>query len=185
MRINFSSIRTGVGDFSVDVDSAIAESVDATALCAVLLGRLLKQSVSQGCDASDFYVYSLDGDVEKGLMMSHGNSWDFSWLLEVSQFFWYLNEKPSHVDEAQVFACIESRGWSRIDFELLGEAVETGYHREFDGDHEEFAREYMSDSCESLPDHLESHFDYDSYGESLLEKYEQCEWGGRTFLYIR
>lgn len=178
---------TGPTDqLELDIDSMVELCEDADALFAVVLARICTYAVrnSQSLDAV-FYV-QLDGDEETGLDVPDDDGTDFSHLKEACQLFWYLSEKDKWITEGRVFARLDNN-WRYVDFSDLKSEVEDDFHTEYedcDGP-AEFAKQYMEDCCDDLPEHYKSYFDYDSYGEALLQDYDQYEWNGTNYLYSR
>lgn len=107
-----------------------------------------------------------------------------AWLTELSQFVWHLFSVDSDEEEhKKYFAYIHNTGWEFFDFDRLSKIEDDFYGVEEDLDPEDYAKEQMEGRGEALPEHLESHFDYQAYGEELLEDFNQIEWGDRMYLF--
>ena len=177
-------------DFKLDLSGVMDNDdnvVCADTLYTSLLFRLAKWALERGISYDEIfplYIHDAqywDNDLSKRLDAGSG---DDGWLKEIAQFAWFVEQDAdSYIDSDQVFAVVNTLGWKYVDFDDLKSVIEDDYSREFDDDYEDFAREWMSDTGDGLPDHLEHHFDYDSYGRDLVESYEKYEWNDRTFLY--
>lgn len=125
------------------------------------------------------YIHD-DNDIE----LDAGSSDNPDWIKEVAQFAWFVEQgSDSWVDSDQIFAVVDGVGWKWVDFDNLDDAVTDEYRSEFDGDYEEYAKEWMSEIDDGLPDHLEPYFDYEAYGEAMVQELNEYKWNGRTFLY--
>lgn len=173
-------------DMIVNIDELLESPTvgDASDLARAILTKMCLQASLWGCDLDDFEVKQIDGDEEAGLTMSHERSWDFEWLLEVAQLFWYLSvEKPMHVDEAQVFAYINTNDWRFVSFDDLSSEIEDDCRGELPDDVGAWAKEWLEDTGHEMPDHLMPYVDFDAYGESLLSDFTVVEWEGRKYIY--
>lgn len=163
------------------------EAVNAGALHTLLIIRLAQGAIRRGVgfdDITPLFIYDQSiwetPDISKAISVGDVDGW----IKEVAQLAWHIEAMPSWGDTDQVYAYLNDCHWQYIDFDKLEDEVSENYHSEFDGDYEDFAREWMSNFGEGdLPDHLQSHFDYHSYGEELVEGFSQLEWNDRTFLY--
>lgn len=165
----------------VDIDFALEVSETVESLTAHIMCDVAIHARRNGVCVSTIYPVSIDGDAETDLFVPRDSGWDFEWVSEVAQVFWYLTNVPG-ADEAQVFAKLDEE-WKYTDFSRLRKEIEESFIKEYDGDPEEFAREHMCEAEEGLPDHLEAHFNYASYGEVLVSEYNTYERSGRKFLY--
>lgn len=156
------------------------------ALFAKLLQRVCYWVTMQGGALSDVYCDTFDGDEEEDfdLGMAAGGGF-FERLRDVALLIWYLkNGKATQIDEAQVFAVIENQGLKWFDFESIKSEVEDNCLGEYPDDVEEWAIEYLRETGQSLPDGLESYFDYEQFGQDMLrDNYSEVEWNGNTYLY--
>lgn len=104
-----------------------------------------------------------------------------AWVEEVAKFAWHVLNDPDN-DEGVYFAYVSNEHWNQFDFDDMSD-IDDNFQREFDGDYADYAREWMSEMGESLPDHLENHFDYEAYGESLLDGENVIEWGYCKYIF--
>jgi hypothetical protein len=124
--------------------------------------------------------FTLDNDGDE-VEITDTKAGDWTWLDNICNLIEHLQAKQWL--EANMFlACIKNEGWSSFDWDNLNN-VEDTFHREWDGDYEEFAREWMSDVGEDLPEHLTYHFDYDEYGRALIEDYDMVEFANTEYLF--
>jgi len=110
---------------------------------------------------------------------------NWTWLTEVCQLVEFIKGNKHYCPDNAIFARIKDIGWKFFDFDSGLQAAEDEYYQEFDGDYKEFAREYMDNCGESIAEHLEYHFDYESYGESLVGDFDLVEFANEEFLFDR
>lgn len=107
------------------------------------------------------------------------------WIGELSKFAWHVLDESSDSDEwKKYFAYVYNVGWAWFNFDRMNK-IDEEYFQELEGDIEDFAKGRMAEDGDSIPDYLESHFDYESYGESLLEDYSRCEWNYVEYLFTK
>jgi hypothetical protein len=178
---------TGPTDqLELDIDTMLEDALDADALFAKVLARICQYVIRNEQSLDSLYVVQLDGDEETGLDVPDDDGVDFTHLKEACQLFWYLSEKDRWIDEGRVFAKVNDH-WQYTNFDDIKSEVEDDYHSQYedcDGP-EAFAKQYMEDVCDDLPEHYRSYFDYEAYGEALIQDFEQYEWNGTTYLYSR
>ncbi|WAB09319.1 ArdA-like antirestriction protein [Streptomyces phage Stella] len=162
---------------------AHADVIDEDSMHAMLVNVIAVWALENGNRFDDITPMTVDDDDGQELEIHQEDTNRHLWIREVVQLFMHLLSGQHYCDDEAILAYVDDQGWKWTDFESDLESAEDGYHGEFDGDYDEFAREYMSDMGESLDDHLESHFDYESYGESLVDGYDRCSWGSREFLF--
>lgn len=104
---------------------------------------------------------------------------DFDWLREVCKL--YSESMEECIPDGALLGYIENQGWKWVNFDNIGASDD--YESEYDGDAGDFAREHMEEYGEDLPEHLKYHFDYDSYGEALLDEYDEIEFDGQSYLF--
>lgn len=105
------------------------------------------------------------------------------WVREVAKFAWHvLWKSDSKGDWGKYFAYVDNEHWNQFDFDKMSK-IDDEFRMEFDGDYEDYAREWMDEQGEDLPSHLEDHFDYKSYGEYLIDGENAIEWGYETYLF--
>lgn len=122
-----------------------------------------------------------DGRDEMGI----SDDGDYDWISDAAKLAWYVEHELSSWHEPHaLFAKIRGEGWKWTNFDELN-SWEDEYSQEYDGDAEEFGKNWLYETDGDLPDHLQPYFDYEAYGESLLEGYDQQEWGGMTYLFHR
>lgn len=154
---------------------------DEDSFHAALVHEVALYALDQDISFTD--VTGLTIDDEDGQELSIKSDSSMEWIREVAQLYVFLLSDKHYCDDEAILAYIDNSGWQWFDFDSELQYAEDEYYTEFNGDYEEFARERMDDSCEGLPEHLESHFDYSSYGEELIEGYSQVTWGSREFLF--
>lgn len=151
-------------------------------LQSLIVIKLATWALSLGASVSDVYPMSIFDD--NGLELDAGPSDNPDWIEEVAKFAWYVEVgRDNWIDPDQIFAVVDGVGWKWFDFDDMEQSVTDEYRSEFDGDYEDYAIEWMSDTGESIPDHLESHFDFESYGQELVGELSEYKWNDRTFLY--
>ena len=123
--------------------------------------------------------FTLDNDGDEVEIKSEMGDW--TWLDNVVDLYVYLQAKP-YLEANMFLACIKNEDWDSFNWDNL-DHVEDTFHREWDGDYEEFAREWMDDVGEDLPEHLAHHFDYDAYGRDLIESYDRVEFANEEYLF--
>lgn len=92
-----------------------------------------------------------------------------------------LVEKVHDVDH--LMAVIEHEGWEWFDFDSRDWADRIHIIVD-EGDYEQFAKEEMDICDDSIPNHLEDFFDYQSYGEHLAIRSDYTEqvFNGRSYM---
>lgn len=127
---------------------------------------------------------TVDDDDGQELEIHQKQSDPHLWVREVVQLYmWLVIEKTHYAPDEAILAYVDNQGWKWIDFDTDLQEAEDKYHCEFNGDYEDYAKEFMDDCGESIAVHLEDHFDYSSYGEALVENYERVSWGRKEFLF--
>lgn len=178
---------TGPTDqLEINIDTMLEDSLDADALFARVLARICQYVIRNEQSLDSFYVVQLDGDDETGLDVPSDTDVDFTHLKEACQLFWYLAKENAWIDEGRVFVRV-NENWRYINFDDLKSEVEDNFHTQYedcDGPRE-FAKQYMEEVCDDLPEHYAPYFDYEAYGEALIQDFEQYEWNGMTYLYSR
>lgn len=174
----------------IDLTSLVEDSeyaLDDESFKTILIIAIAQQAIEWGVSFDDMIPLEIYDQEVWESTSSESISVDFSrdWIGEISKLTWFVEYGDKFgMDRDQVFAVLNDTHWMYVDFDDLSSAVEDDYHGEYEGDAEEFAREWMSNFDEGdLPEHLQSHFDYESYGEALLEDFSKLRWNDRTFLY--
>lgn len=116
---------------------------------------------------------------DTGTLSIHGDDW----IKDLAKFAFYaLNNGDDEEDRYKYFAYVDNYGWSQFDFDDM-KSIDDKFSKVMDGSYADYARELMEDRGEDLPYHLESHFDYESYGEELLADMNLCSWGCEEYLF--
>ncbi|AUG87446.1 hypothetical protein SEA_PERCASTROPHE_79 [Streptomyces phage Percastrophe] len=132
--------------------------------------------------------YSMDRIV--GFTLDHdgdeveisGAAGDWTWLKEVCEVVVY-DESDGSIPICAVLGSIKDTLWSQFNFDSIEDLRDT-YSQEWSGDYQDFAKEQMENSGEDLPEHLEYYFNYQDYGEHLIEcDYTIIEFANEEFLF--
>lgn len=156
---------------------------DEDSMHALLVTNIAAWALKNGNTLDDITPLTVDDDGGQELEIYQEPSNPHLWIRDVVQLYMWLNCDKHWIPDEALLGYIDNQGWRWTDFESDLQQAENEYHKEFDGDYEEFAREWMSEVGEALLDHLESYFDYSSYGETLVEGYSEVEWGYKKFLF--
>lgn len=124
--------------------------------------------------------FTLDHDGGELEIKAEGsNHW--GWLSEVAKLVFF--DQTSHVPTNATLGYIENEGWDSVNFDCLARDIEDNYSQEYEGDYTDFAHQHMSDVGEEIPDHMEKYFDYESYGETLVDGYNRVEFANEEYLF--
>lgn len=180
-------VSTTVDNKVIDLDLLFGDEccvTDSETLFAALLVKVANWVQYSGGQFSDIYCDTFDGDDETGFDLGVAVGSDFfERLREVALMAWYMKNEGKYVEEARVFAVIENQHIKYFDFESIQSEVEDDYHGEIE-DEEDWARQYLEDTDQALPDGLESYFDYQQFGEDLIrDSFTKVEWCGQEFIY--
>lgn len=158
---------------------------NADQLFCRMLVKICNWVVANGGELSDVYCDSFDGNGETGFDLGLSSGADFfERLREVALLAWYIHEKGTWIEEARIFAVIENVGLKWFNFEDLESQVEDDYVGEYPDDAEEWARKWMNETDQAIPESLEQYFDYEQYGKDMLrDAHSTVEWNGQRFLY--
>lgn len=185
MKIHVSSPNIDTdADFDLDdLMDNLDMVVDMETLHTALIIEIARWSLEHGAPFTDAYPTYVEDDNGNELWVHGDFTSNPEWIKEVAQFAWFIRqEKDSWVDDDLIYAYVNGEDWRYVDFDSLKD-YEDNYSQEYDGDAEEFGRNWMYECGEGLPDNLEPYFDYERYGEDLLEGYNQYEWNGNTYLF--
>lgn len=175
-------------DFKIDLTGIIENDdqvTDVNTLYTSLVWRIAKWAAEKGVDYDEvFPLHIHDGQYWENGVEKLSVDEKEGWLKEVATFAWNVEQGP-HIDSDQAYATINDVGWKWFDFDDFEDSINEDYHGEFDGDYDEFAREYESNYGESIPDRFYNHIDWEAYGRDLIEGYSEREWNNRTFLYVQ
>ena len=171
---------------TVDLDDLIDNYdmvVDADTMHTALVVQVAQWALEQGVGFDDLYPQFIQDDNSNELWVHGDSQSNPDWIKEVAQFAWFIRqEKDSWVDDDLIYAWVEGEGWQYCDFDSLKD-YEDYYSQEYDGDAEEFGRNWLHEVGEGLSDDLDRYFDYEAYGEDLLNSYQQYTWNGTTYLF--
>jgi hypothetical protein len=155
--------------------------VDEDSMHALLVHHIALWALSNGNRLNDISGLTVDDEDGNELVIGH-DAGSMDWIREVTQLYmWLIDDKHYAPDEA-ILAYVDNAGWKWFDFDDF-QTPEDEYCQAFDGDYAEYAKETMSNQGESLEEHLERHFDYEEYGQYLIDDYSLVEWGGSQFLF--
>ena len=168
----------------IDLDATWAEDdvMDEESFHAALVCRIALWALERNILFTDVSGLTVDADAGQELVITHGDG-NTGWILEVVQLYMWLNSDSHYCEDEAILAYIDNVGWDRFDFESDLKTAEDEYRQEFDGDYEDFAKEWMDSMGESLDENLEYYFDYSGYGENLVDGYNKVSWGYREFLF--
>ena len=155
---------------------------DEDSFHAVLVNEVALYAIEEDIRFTD--VKGLTVDDEDGQELSIDNELGTTeWIREVAQLYVHLLSDSHYCDDEAILAYIDNSGWKWFDFDSDLKSAEDEYSQEFDGDYEDFAKEWMDNMGETLSESHEYYFDYSGYGEFLVEGYSKCSWGSREFLF--
>lgn len=158
-----------------------SDVVDEDSMHALLVHHIALWALENGNRLDDITGLTVDDEDGNELVIT-AESGDHSWIREVVKLYmWLIDDKHRCGDEA-ILAYVDNTGWKWFDFDDF-QTPEDEYCQEFDGDYAEYARETMSDQGESLDERLERYFDYEEYGQHLVDGYNLVEWNGSQFLF--
>lgn len=155
--------------------------IDADSLKLAVLHHIALWALEHDFSMDSIIGFTFDADGDQ--LEIEATAGDWTWLTEVCQLVEFVKSNKHYCPDNAIFARIKDVGWKSFDFDSDLREAEDQYYQGWSGNHEEFAREWMDNVGESIPEHMESHFDYDSYGESLVEDYEMVEFAGDEFLF--
>ena len=101
---------------------------------------------------------------------------------EIAKLAFWLHENEEEYEYGPVLATLSDSLWKYFDFDDI-ESVKDEFSQEFDGDHGEYAREWLDSTDQKLPEWAEPYFNYDEYGEDLVQGMSEREWAGTTYLF--
>lgn len=172
-------------DGGLDLDDVWMESgvIDVESFKLAILHHIALWAMEKGYSLDRIVGFTLDNDGgEIDMRLDSDDAGDWTWLDNVANLVEHL-QGSLWLDVNMFLAAINNEGWDSFDWDNLS-AVEDRYSQEWDGDYEEFAKEWMDNTGEGLPDNLERYFDYREYGEHLIEDdYEILEFAGNSYLF--
>lgn len=101
-------------------------------------------------------------------------------LTEVAQFTWHvLGNAYSSNEWGKYFAYVDNQCWGWFDFDRM-DKIDDEFHSIMEyGDEEGWAKEHSEDP----PAEWQSHINWESKAEEMLEGYSVTEWGGETYVF--
>ncbi|UVD39742.1 ArdA-like antirestriction protein [Streptomyces phage RosePharie] len=157
--------------------------LDAESLKLAVLHHIALWALEQDISMDTVVGFTFDHDGDEIEIEAKPGDW--TWLDEVCLIVEFIKGNKHYCPDNAIFARIKDIGWKFFDFDTDLQTAEDEYYQEFDGDYKEFARDWMDNVGESIAEHLEYHFDYESYGESLVEDYDRIEFASEEFLFSR
>lgn len=159
----------------------------AIALASYIVRECLEDADGASFSMDDVLVECVYGERTNGdsvdvpLPDGHGT---FAVLVEQCETLVKLHDLVERVyDVDNLMAVIEHEGWECFDFG--GRDWADRIHIIVDkGDYEQFAKEEMDICDDSIPDHLEGFFDYQSYGKYLAtcSDYTEQVFNGQSYM---
>lgn len=157
--------------------------VDEDSMHALLVNVIAVWALENGDTFDDITPLTVDDDEGQELEIDQASDQPHLWIREVVQLYMWLNCDKHYMPDGAILGYVDNQGWKWTNFDSDLQQAEDKYHQEFNGDYEDYAREWMSEVGEGLLDHLESYFDYSSYGEELVDGYSRVSWGHKEFLF--
>lgn len=183
MELFWKNTHTSDHNDGLDLDSVWGEPdvFDEETLRLAVLFRIALWAMEKGSSMDVIAGFTVDNDGDEILIPTVDEGGDWKWLEQVVNLFVYVKTKSNH--EANYYlALIKDSHWDGFDWDNFSSSDDR-YEREWDGDYEEFAKQYMESADQELLEALEGYFDYDQYGRDLVdEHYEVIEFGGDEFL---
>jgi hypothetical protein len=170
----------------IDLDDVWIHSdvIDEDDMHAMLVNVIAVWALENGNTFDDITPMTVDDDDGQELEIHQDSNDPHKWIREVVQLYMWLNCDKHYCPDEAVLGYIDNQGWKWFDFDDLQD-IEDEYHSEFDGDYEDFAKEYMDGCGDALPEWAERYFDYAEYGEALVDDFEQVSWGHKEFLFTQ
>lgn len=157
--------------------------IDEDSMVGLLVHRIALWAFENGNRFDDITPLTVDDDDGQELEIHKEDTNPHLWIREVAQLYMWLDCDKHWIPDEATLGYVDNQGWKWTDFDSDLQRAEDEYHAEFDGDYEDFAKEWMSEMGESLDDHLERHFEYADYGEELVDGYSRVSWGYKEFLF--
>ncbi|AWN05158.1 ArdA-like antirestriction protein [Streptomyces phage Vorvolakos] len=170
----------------IDLDDVWIQSdvIDEESFHGALVAKIATWALERGSSFDDISGLTVDDDEGQELEIHNETGENrHSWILEVVQLYMWLNCDKHYCEDEAILARVDDIGWKWFDFDSDLQEAEDMYSQEFDGDYAEYAREYMDGCGESLSEWAEKYFDYEEYGEDLVDGYDRVSWGSREFLF--
>lgn len=180
-----------LGDSSeaeIDVDEILEEFdiSDVESLYSAIVWRVAHHTMKAGCEPEDAWANTFEHEGHE--LDPHHYTGSLDVWKEIAQLCMWLHSggwngvEQQEYDYLPIFASIQGQHWKFFSFDDI-EGEKENYSQEFDGDYDEFGREWMSELGEGLPDNLEYYFDYEAYGRDIIEGYTQYEYENVTYLF--
>lgn len=155
--------------------------IDADTMFLAVIHHIALWAMEGDHSMDDIKGFTLDNDGDELEIDSDAGNW--TWLKNVCQVVEYTEDRKNYLPTNAILASIKNEGWKWFDFDSLKDLEDT-YSQQFYGDYTEFAKEQMSSLDENLPEHLEYYFNYQDYGEHLIESdYEKLDFADEEFLF--
>lgn len=108
------------------------------------------------------------------------------WMSEVARLLVHVKSSRHCMPTEALLARIADIRWQCFDFDTdLENLCENLYSQELEGSAEDFGKQYMEETDQGIPEHLEAYFDYEAYGQALIDDYDTADWGYATYLFSR
>lgn len=160
-----------------------SDVIDEDSMHALLVTNIAAWALENGNTFDDITPLTMEDEDGQELEIHQEGEYPHLWIREVVQLYMWLNCDEHWAPDGAILGYVDNQGWKWTNFDSDLQQAENKYHQEFNGDYEDYAREWMSEVGEGLLDHLESHFDYSSYGEELVDGYSRVSWGYKEFLF--
>lgn len=186
MELYISVHETGVyNEGGLDLDD-LWESMDGSdeeSFFEVLVCEVAKFAIEQNVSFGAVVGFTFDDSGDEMEITQTQDS--AAWIHEVAQLVAFIKSNKHYCSDGAIFARVNDLGWNYVDFSSDLQDMEDEYYQEFDGDYADFAREWMENVGEGLQEQHESYFDYEAYGESMVDDYDRCSWADQEYLYSR
>ena len=156
--------------------------VDEDSMQDLLVNVIAVWALENGDTFDDITPLTVDDDEGQELEIDQASDQPHLWIREVVQLYMWLNCDKHYMPDEALLAYVDTQGWKWTDFDSDLQSAEDEYHSEFTGDYDEYAREYMSDCGDGIPEWAEPYFDYAEYGEVIVDGYDRCSGGSKEFL---
>lgn len=159
--------------------------IDEDSMVGLLVHEIAVWALENGNRFDDIVPLTVDDDDGQELEIHQEDTNPHLWIREVVQLYMWLDCDKHWCEDEAILARVDDIGWKWFDFDSDLQEAEDMYYSEFSGDYDEFARESMENCGDSIPEWAEKYFDFEEYGEDLVDDYDRVSWGGREFLFSR
>lgn len=178
------------GSELIDIDDFLQSQAadDVNTLAPAFARRVLfkfRNDLVAGLDPMNIEFETYVTDASEDIEIDSSDSW-VSQIRDILELVSWVNDKLTgrYCDDLsvnKVYAQL-SDDWSGNiggDYNYLVNNVTDVYDI---GEEEEFARNWLDNTEGDLPEYLQPYFDYQAYGETLVNDRASIDWEGRTYL---